>query len=171
MQLMSNIKLAAQIRSINTKSSKLREQIQDVLISCAYHAMKDGQITPFNDLLKAVGSNTRVKGITMWAEKFGCVMVKDDKFVLNKSAKAKTDVTCEDDFAPYYAEMVASKWYDVAPKEVKTSIFEATTYLDGVAKRLEKENQVTIADEVRTLINKIKSQQLDMLAQMQDALI
>ena len=141
MALMTVTQLNRSIKSIKGNSAKLRDAIQEALISCAYHAVKDGQVTPFNDLLEAVGTSTRIKGLTLWAEMYGFVAVKHEKFVPNKSARKEANVTDEASFAQFEAAMRDGvKWYDMVPKEVARSMFDAGHYLAGVLTKLEKES-------------------------------
>lgn len=146
-------KLSAQIKSINGNSSKLRTQIQEALISCAYHAVKDGQITPFNNLLKAVGTNTRIKGLTMWAEIYGFVRMEKGAFVLNKSARKEAHVENELDFEQYETVMRSSPaWYDIAPKEKAESIFNPEVYLQHVIEKLNKEGEAKLVEAIQTAV-------------------
>lgn len=139
MAVMNKTKLAAQIRSVRGNSVKLREQIQEVLISCAYHVMKDGQVTPFNDLLDAVGNTAKAENIALWAKKHGCVLVKQERFVINKEARGKVSVSSEEDFAEYEAEMRAdTPWYDMTPNSPEPKPFDLVKYLDAVKKHLVK---------------------------------
>jgi hypothetical protein len=153
MSVMNGVKLAAQIRSIRNNTKNLRTQVQEALISCAYHAVKDGQITPFNQLLDAVGNGTRVKGLTLWAETYGFVRVKEGRFVLNKSARDKTAVLNEDDFAPFEKAMREDvQWYDMVPKEAVKSAFDPSTYLTHVLEKLEKEGVKEIVPYIEKAI-------------------
>lgn len=155
MSVMSSINLSAQIRSIGTNSKAVREQIQEVLISCAYYAAKDGNINPFNQLLAAVGTATRIKGLTAWAELYGFVQVSKEKFILNKSARKEANVTDEASFAEFESVMRSSPmWFDIVPAEKPTSIFDASHYLSGVIAKLEKEG---IADIVPYITDAIES--------------
>lgn len=141
MALMTVTQLNRSIKSIKGNSAKLRDAIQEALISCAYHAAKDGQVTPFNDLLEAVGTSTRIKGLTLWAEVYGFVVVKHEKFVPNKSARKEANVTDEASFAEFEKAMREGvAWYDMVPKEAAVSIFNAGHYLAGVLTKLEKES-------------------------------
>ena len=151
---MSSTKLSAQIRSIKGNSHKLRDQIQDALISCAYYAVKDGQVTPFNQLLEAVGTNTRVKGLTAWAETWGFVRIVHGKFELNKHARKEAHVRDEADFEAFEAAMrSAPSWYDIVPKEKVESIFDASHYLTNVLAKLDKEGQKELADVIEKAIS------------------
>jgi hypothetical protein len=153
MAVMNSTKLAAQIRSIRTNAVKMREQIHEALISCAYYAVKDGNTNPFNQLLDAVGSTARLKGITMWSEVYGFVRVKDEKFVLNKSARKEADVTDEASFASFEAEMRSGpKWWEIVGKEAVTSIFDPSKYIEGVIAKLDKEGYKDFAEGVKGLL-------------------
>lgn len=138
--VLTSKQLAGAIRSINGNSTKLREAIQEALISCAYYAAKDGQVTPFNDLLQAVGTATRIQGLSLWAETWGFVRVKNGKFAVNASARKEQNITSETDFADYEDTIrAAAPWFDMMPKQVATSMFDASVYLDHVIAKLDKE--------------------------------
>lgn len=155
MSVMSSTKLSAQIRSIKGNSKNLREQIQEALISCAYYAAKDGNTNPFNQLLEAVGTATRIKGLTAWAEIYGFVQVQKEKFILNKSARKEANVTDEASFAEFESVMRSSSmWFEIVPTEKAVSIFDAFHYLSGVIAKLEKEG---IADIVPYITDAIES--------------
>jgi len=153
MSVMNIQKLNAQIKSIGGNSSKLRDAIQEALISCAYHAVKDGQITPFNNLLQAVGTNTRIKGITMWAELYGFVRMEKGAFVLNKTMRKEAQVSDEKDFEVFENVMRSSPaWYDIAPKEKAVSIFDAEQYLNTVLTKLDKEGEAQLVEAIKTAV-------------------
>jgi hypothetical protein len=156
MAVMSSVKLAAQIKSIKSNTAKLREAIQEALISCAYYAAKDGDPASFNRLLDAVGNSTYIKGLTMWAEIYGFVLVKNEKFVLNKKARSEAHVTDEASFAEFESEMRAGpKWYELVAKQKPESIFDPNKYLDGVIAKLEKEGLSEAAADIRTVAIKL----------------
>lgn len=175
MSVMSSSKLSAQIRSIGTHSKTLREQIQEVLISCAYYAAKDGNTNPFNQLLAAVGTATRIKGLTAWAELYGFVQVKQEKFILNKSARKEANVTDEASFAEFESIMRASPmWFDIVPAEKPTSIFDASHYLSGVIAKLEKEGVADVVPYITNALeeyNKAQAIKALMLESLGEALI
>lgn len=160
MSVMSSSKLSAQIRSIKSNSTKFREQVQVALVSCAYYAYKDGNVNPFNQLLDAVGSATRIKGLTMWAELHGCVLVKNEKFVLNKSARKEATVTDAASFEEYERDMALSpKWYDsaLAGKQPVKSMFDASTYLDHVLKTLDSKGAKDAKAFLQEAVDKYKA--------------
>lgn len=173
MSVMSTTKLSAQIRSIGGNSKKLREQIQEVLISCAYYAAKDGNTNPFNQLLNAVGTATRIKGLTTWAELYGFVQVKHEKFILNKTARKDANVTDEASFAEFEAVMRSSPmWFEIVPAEKPASIFDASTYLSGVIAKLEKEDAKDLVPYIKEAIesyNKAQAIKDLMLASLGEA--
>ena len=76
MSIQSLKELNRSIKSLGTNANKFRGAVHTALVSCAYHSAKDGQITPFNDLLKAVGTGTRVKGIVLWAKPMATCKLK-----------------------------------------------------------------------------------------------
>lgn len=160
MAIMSTTKLSAQIRSIQGNATKLRAQIQEALISCAYYAVRHGEVRPFNQLLDAVGSGTRVKGLTLWAETFGFVRVKEGKFILNKTARAEADVKTEEDFAPFEDAMrQAAPWYDIVPKEVVRSQFDVSSYLTTVINKLDRENASDVVPYIQKAIDEYNQAQ------------
>lgn len=168
MSVMNSTKLAAQIRSVKGNTQKLRVQIQDILVSCAYFAVKDGNINPFNQLLEATQSAVRLKGITAWAETFGFVRVKDEKFVLNKSARKEANVTDEASFEQYETDMRQVNWWEIVPAEKAESIFEPVKYMEGVVSKLEKNGLPDLAAEVTKLIDQAKKN--DAIAKLSKAL-
>lgn len=153
MSVLNLRQLSAQIRSVRGNSIKLREQIQEVLISCAYHAMKDGQTTPFNDLLDAVGNTAKAENIALWAKKHGCVQIKQDRFTINKDARSKVQVSSEEDFEPYEAEMRAdTPWYDMTPNSPEPKPFDLAKYLEAVKKHLVKNHAEALVQVLDTAL-------------------
>jgi hypothetical protein len=153
MAIMSSSKLSVSIKSINGNSTKLRDAIQEALISCAYYAIKDGNTNPFNDLLKAVGTNTRIKGLALWAETWGCVLVKNESFVINKTARGKMSVSNEQDFEAFEVAMRSElAWYAMVPKEPVKSEFDAEVYINNVLTKLDKEGEVALVEAIKTAV-------------------
>lgn len=153
MSVLNAKQLSAKIKSIKGNSTKLRDAIQEALISCAYYAIKDGDTGSFNRLLEAVGTNTRIKGLTLWAETWGCVRVKDEKFVINKTARSEMAVLNEQDFEQHEAMMrSAVAWYDMTPAEKATSIFDAENYLNNVIAKLTKEGEAQLVVAIKNAV-------------------
>lgn len=168
MAILNSKQLNAKIKSIKGNSTKLRDAIQDALVSCAYYAIKDGDAGSFNRLLEAVGTNTRIKGLTLWAETWGCVRVKDEKFVINKAARSEHDITSEADFAELESMMRAAvAWYDMTPAEKATSIFDADAYLANVIAKLTKEQKSDLAHVIESAVQDYRKAQV--VAQMKMA--
>lgn len=151
--------LNSKIKSINGRAASLRGDIQEVLIAASYHAMKDGQITPFNQLLDAVGNGTYIKGITLWAETFAPVRIKDGVFVYNKTAAKEYHVTNEADFADFEADMRKINWWDIAGKQKTQSMFDLDDYASNVEKKLSKEGYIGLAEAVKKLIDEYHAAQ------------
>ena len=145
MSVLTIKQLKTQIVSVRGNSVKLREQIQEVLISCSFHAMKDGQVTPFNDLLDAVGKTAKAENIALWAKKHGCVLVKNERFTVNATARKERPVTSEADFEEYEAEMRASTpWYEMTTNSPEPKPFNLDIYFATVKKHLTKEHMDTL---------------------------
>ena len=139
MSVMKKDALNAAISAIRKNSTEFREAVHEALISCAYYATKDSNVTPFNDLLEAVGDGTRKKGITTWAEVFAPVFIKDERFQYSKKAGTGFAVLNEDDFAQYEKEMRdGPKWFEIVRAEKVESIWDAGEYLERVVKNLQK---------------------------------
>jgi hypothetical protein len=150
MAIMTKTQLSGAIRSIKTSRARLQDQIQETLISATFYAMKDGNVTPFNQLLDALGNSMHIKGVTMWAEVNAPVLVRDKAFTLNKTAAKALHVENEDDFAEYEADMRATaKWYEIAGPQKVESIFDPMNYLGKVADKLQKEGFEQLALEIR----------------------
>lgn len=171
-----NIKeLNTAIRSLKTRSATYRADVQTALISCAFHSAKDGQITPFNDLLEAVGNGVRKAGIVMWAETFGFVQfsAKDGNFINNKASRKDLAVANEDDFAPYLKSIDASpSWCDMVKPEPIKSMFDEDAYIAKVLEKLTKEGS-DIASFLEVALISYKAdkavKELKLLAEKRDA--
>lgn len=169
MAILNSKQLTAKINSIKGNSTKLRDAIQEALISCAYYSIKDGDTGSFNRLLDAVGTNTRIKGLTLWAETWGCVRVKDGKFIINKSARSEMAVNDENDFAQHEAMMRAAvAWYDMVPVEKASSMFDADAYLANVITKLTKEHKDDLAYVIENAIREYRKTQVLELLKLED---
>lgn len=162
MSIMTAKQLTSAIKSIKGNRTKLQEQIHEALISASFYAMKDGNATPFTQLLDAVGNATHLKGITMWSELNAPVIVRDGEFAINKSARKELHVTTEADFAPYEKDMRdGPKWYEIAGKQKVESVFDPMSYLGRVADKLDKEGFGDLALAVRASKGRFE---MDMIA-------
>jgi hypothetical protein len=152
MSVMTSKQLSSAIKSIKTNRVKLQENIQEALIAATFYAMKDGNITPFNQLLDAVGNATHLKGITMWAETYAPVIIRKGEFTLNKTMAKEHDINSEADFAPYEVEIRAgAKWFEIAGEQKVVSIFDPANYLGKVADKLAKEGFPDLAYQLRAV--------------------
>ena len=126
--------LSAKIGLVRANAEATRELIQGLLPSCAYYAMKDGNVTPFNQLLEAaVKGRVTTKGIVAWAELFAPVYIKNEQFQFSKKAAGQYHVTDEETFKEYEAEMRLVKWYEIVGEEKPKSTCAADAYLvDGI---------------------------------------
>lgn len=149
MSIMSPKDLSKTINAIGKASEKFATVVQEALISCAYYAMKDGNTTPYNDLLEAVGDSTRIKGLTAWAELFSPVHIKEGRFALSKGAAKQIHVTCAEDFAEYESEMRAGpRWDKIVAKEQRESIWDSGKYLERVTKKLNSQGEHDLAKAI-----------------------
>ena len=137
--VMSAKTLLSEIKRIGGSAVMVRGAIQDALIPCAYYAMKDGNVTPFRELLKAaVEGRVATKGIVAWAELFAPVYIKDETFHLSQKSAKMYAVLDPESFEEYRTEMVKVKWYEIVGEERVKSTWAVDTYLEGVVKTLRK---------------------------------
>lgn len=155
MSIMTKVQFSKTVKGITKNREALQDAVQEALITATYYAMKDGNSEPFNQICDAVGQAVHIKGITLWAETYAPVMIKDGSFVLNKSAAKEHNVLNEEDFAPIEAEIRQGvTWYEIAPKQKAQSMFEPSAYLSSAAKKLEREGFPELASEMRRVAGK-----------------
>lgn len=155
MSVLSKSQFTRAVKSIASKRETLQSDIQEALITATYYAMKDGNAEPFNQICDAVGNAVYLKGITLWSETYAPVIIKEGRFVLNKSAAKEHSVLNEEDFAPIESEIRQGvTWYDIAPRQKAVSMFEPSSYLGRVASKFEKEGFPELATEVKRLAAK-----------------
>jgi hypothetical protein len=148
--MLSPKQLSTEIRGIKTSAVAFREKVQSALIACAFYAFKDGNVTPFNDLIAAAGNGTHIRGITMWIELCaGIGRVKEEKIVLNTKVRNQSGVISEESFAPFEQEMSKVKWYEIAGKQRQESVFDEGAYIERVAKKLTKEGYPDLAEAIK----------------------
>lgn len=149
----------AKLHTLKTNAAKFRDDVQECLIAATYFACKDGNVEPFNQILDAVGSGTRIAGITKWAEINAPAMIKKGKFVLNKTAAKEYQVENEADFEPLEADLrKAPTWYDIVEAEKVESIWDSeaeytklAALLDSRVKKADNEDPV-LADIIRKAV-------------------
>ena len=159
MAIQSIKELNKSIKAIGTNANKFRGAVHTALIACAYHSAKDGQITPFNDLLKAVGNGTRKAGIVLWAETYGFVQLKNGEFINNKAGRVGHSITDEASFEPYRVKMETSPhWADIVPAEKNVSVFDQNKYLLDVLARITAKGDNTLVPYLETAIALYKTE-------------
>lgn len=161
MALIAKGVLSVRIAGVRKAKEAFREEVQELLVSCAYQAAM-GNPNYANELLDAVRDTVHIKGLTLWCETFAPLVVRQDKFQINKGMAKTMHVTNEADFAPYEAEMRKSKWWEMAAPQKAKSVFDAVDYttdaLDRIAVKLNKEGAPDlarlVADMARDLASK-----------------
>ena len=145
-------KLNALITSINTKSAKLRDDIQDALIGCAEQVTLHRNTTPFNNLFKAVGTGTRLEGMLKWASLYAPVHFKDGLVMLSdKRQKEMVNTMSPDELASELAN--SGKWYAIAKPEKVENPWDSLKFAETVA--LYIENAVKKADKNDPVLAKL----------------
>ncbi len=158
MALIAKGVLSQRIQNVRKAKEAFRDDVQDVLVSCAYQATR-GNTNYANELLEAVRDTVHIKPLTMWLETFAPLVVRQDKFVLNKGMAKTMHVTDEASFAEYEKEMRKSKWWEMVPPQKAKSMFDAVDYcndaLERMAKKLNDNGQPDLAAVMRGFINEL----------------
>jgi hypothetical protein len=68
----------AALAAVTKSAAKLNTEIQMLLSSAVYFAVKDGNVTPLNELLPAVGKGVRKTAIAQWVLAHAPVVMNDD---------------------------------------------------------------------------------------------
>lgn len=152
--------LSNRIANIRKSKEAFRADVQEVLVSVAYQACH-GNANPANELLEAVRDTVNIKGITLWLETFAPLIVRKDAFAINKGMAKTMSVASEADFAPYEVEMRKVNWWELAPAQKATSMFEADSYIEEaiarMAKKLNAEGKPDLARAVEGLLPSLYS--------------
>lgn len=160
MALIAKAVLSSRIEGVRKSKDALRADIQEVLVSVAYQAAM-GNPNYANELLEAVRDTVNIKGVTMWLETFAPLVVRQDKFVINKGMAKTMHVTCEADFAEYEREMRKVNWWEMAPAQKAVSMFAADEYIESaferMAKKLNAEGDPELAAALRGLLPELYS--------------
>lgn len=148
--LMTSQQFAVSLRKISKHAGVFREMVQNMLVSAAFFAYKDGNVTPFNQLINAVGNGTHIKGITMWIELVaGIGRVNNGQIVLNKKVREMSGVIDEKSFEEYEKDMRKIAWYEVAGKQKAESVFDEGAYMKRVIKKLTDEGYAGLAETIK----------------------
>ena len=150
MTIMTSQQLYAGFAKLRKHSGIFRSMVQEMLVSCAYYAYKEGSTTEFNRLLESVGNGTHIKGITMWIElAAGIGRVKKGEIVLNKKVRDMSGVIDAKTFEPYEKEMRSINWWEIAGEQKAESVFDKGVYLNHVYKRLDKNGFPGLAEALK----------------------
>lgn len=124
-------KLNGKIKSLATKTSKWRDEVQVCLVGCAQFAFDDNNASPATDLVHAV-KGADAKAVIHWMEKHMPVIWvgKEEKFRFNKSFLGEYDAVT----------LLSEPWWEHATKarDVVSSI-DCLDAVRSMIKRLEKE--------------------------------
>ena len=160
MALIAKAVLSSRIETVRKSKAALRADIQEVLVSVAYQAAM-GNPNYANELLEAVRDTINIHGVTRWLETFAPLVVRKDKFEINKGMAKTMHVTCEDDFAEYEREMRKVNWWEMAPAQKAVSMFAADEYIENaferMATKLNKEGDPDLAAALRALLPELYS--------------
>ena len=86
MALIAKAVLSARIANLRKAKEAMRADVQEVLVSVAYQACL-GNANWANELLEAARDTINIKPLTMWLETFAPLVVRQDKFAINKGAR------------------------------------------------------------------------------------
>lgn len=164
MAVMTENKLASAIESIGKSLAAWREEVQEVLIGCAYQACR-GNDYHANKLLSVIsdGKNSavNVSGVTRWLETYAPLVIKNGVFVINKGMRKSMNVESEADFAQFETEMRKISWWLIGKSQVAESIYdvsEATINgIERIAKKQESEGFSALAAETRALLKALRT--------------
>ena len=160
MALIAKAVLSSRIESVRKSKAALRADIQEVLVSVAYQATQ-GNPNYANELLEAVRDTVNINGVTRWLETFAPLVVRKDKFEINKGMAKTMHVTCEADFAEYEREMRKVNWWDMAPAQKAVSMFAADEYIESaferMAKKLNADGDPDLAAALRAMLPELYS--------------
>jgi len=150
MSIMNKTQLNAAISRVAKTREKMQEEVHEALVSACFYAIgPDKNTTPLNQLLDAMGNSTHIKGATMWVELNFPIVIREGKFQVTKAGK---QVDCPDTEA--YAEWeiqarMGPKWFEIAGKQKRESMFSPDTYMDHVFAKLDKEGQKELAETMK----------------------
>lgn len=150
MATMTQSQYSDNLKKLRTDSKAFANLVQEMLVSAAFFAFKDGNCTPFNQMIEAVGPGTHLAGITRWIELVaGIGRVKEGKIVLNKKVREDSGVIDEKTFAPFEEEMRKVMWHDTTPRQKAESVFDEGSYMKRVLKKLTDQGFGDLADALK----------------------
>ncbi len=152
MAVMKEKELYTAISKVGAAQGKLRDQIQEALVSAMYYVMKDRNAQPLNNLLQAVGNAGNITAISHWATTMGPVYVKDGKLVVAKAAAKEAGVIDEGTFASHEENMRKVTWYEFAKEKNKVAnVWDAAKGLDNYLSKLDKVDHA-LAEVIRLAV-------------------
>lgn len=158
MALIAKGVLSSRIKSVGKTKEAFRDDIQEILVSCAFQAAM-GNPNFANELLNEVRDTVHIKGLTLWLETFAPLVVRKEAFSINKGMAKTMHVTDEASFAPYEAEMRKVKWWEMAAPQRATSVFDPAEYsvagLERMAKKLNDNGQPDLANVVLGFVKEL----------------
>jgi hypothetical protein len=132
-------KIAANIKSINTKRATLVALIQTTAVACAFHAHKHGDVTLLNNLCDAVGGGMKSTALKLWAMDFAPIQLSTDKatgvFAYDKAKSLRDN---ESELTKTMALAAACPWQDYTVDPPVEAYFNVEAALAGIFKKLEK---------------------------------
>ena len=162
MALIAKGVLSSRITAVKASKEAFREDVQEVLVSCAYQAAL-GNANYANELLDAVRDTIYIKGLTIWLETYAPLRVSQDKFIINKGMAKTMHVVDEESFAPYEAEMRKVRWWEMTAQQKARSVFDAVDYvgdaLDRISAKLQKEGAPDLAHLVAEMARELATKE------------
>jgi hypothetical protein len=160
MAILTNEQFNRGLGKIAKHSAIFNNMVQEMLISAAYYAFKEGSTTEFNRLITACGNGVHVKALTRWIELVsGIGRVLNNEIVLNKKVRDMSGVIDYETFKPFEAEMRKITWYDFSGEQKKESVFDEGAYMKRVIQKLTKEGYAGLAAEIQQAELKYLAQQ------------
>lgn len=160
MTVLNESALKKAIANVKKTKEKFRADVQEVLVAVAYQACL-GNPNWANELIDALRDTVNLKPATMWLETFAPLMIRKDRFEINKGARKAMNVKGESDFAEYEAEMRKADWWKMVAPTKATSIFAPDEYIENslarVAKNLNKEGCPDLAKAIEALLPELYS--------------
>lgn len=102
MEILRDIKaINKAIGSIGTRGKKLDADIHVCAVSCLWYVGKHGQITPLNDLIKALPKGFRANAVKAWAETFGSVSYDTEAKAFKYNKAKETDLVKAEEITPW----------------------------------------------------------------------
>lgn len=155
MTVINESALKKAIDNVKKAKEKFRADVQEVLVAVAYQAAM-GNPNWANELIDALRDTVNLKPATMWLETFAPLVIRKDRFEINKGAAKSMNVKSESDFAEYEVEMRKSNWWEMVAPTKATSMFAPDEYIENslarVAKNLNKEGCPDLAKAIKALL-------------------